>query len=323
MPHTFLNANPANFETLMYATYYAPRGRPRMYNLGSLLASRYLRPTDLVIGIIGAEGSGKSTLIKGLFPGLELTNDDDGVNMKVAPIYDFHPDNYFAPHTFHLDIRYELAFHQPFEIIDAVNNAIENGRRVIMEHFDLIFDQLGYNAQLIFAIGEELVVARPTVFGPFPAEIKKHADKTAVYRRMAHSAEDITSYVLMVDYKYTRRVLHSDVRHGFVIKFPGKPDIPIPELEAKVKAVIDENRAINCGGKDKITIGDWQMFCTGSRTHIKSSGEIKNFRLWHEYVYDPIAKEYMLVGMVGPKQGTSISAIHYFDDDELTGNTPS
>jgi len=314
MQGSFLHSNMSHFETLMYATYYAPRGRPRLYMLGSLLAGRYLGPTDLLIGIIGGEGSGKSTLIKGLFPGLELTNDDDGVNLRSTPIYDFQPDNFFAPHTFHIDVRYELAFKQPFEIIEAVNRAIENGRRVVIEHFDLLYKQLGYNAQIIFAIGEELVVCRPTVFGPFPAEIKSHAEKTAIFRRMAHTAEDITSYILAADYNYTRRVLHSDVKHGFVIKFSDKPDINIHDVEEKVLQVIKADVPVGIACKDKISIGDWQMYCTGTRTHVKSSGQIENFRLWQDYVYDPIWKEFMLVGMVGPKKGVGAEGITYFSE---------
>ena len=35
------------------------------------------------ITFIGMPGSGKSALIRGMFPGLELTNDDDGV-MRVV-----------------------------------------------------------------------------------------------------------------------------------------------------------------------------------------------------------------------------------------------
>ena len=53
-------------------------------------------PSDQLIGIIGCEGSGKSTLIRGLFPGLELTNDDDGINVRRAPIYDFAEDDHFC-----------------------------------------------------------------------------------------------------------------------------------------------------------------------------------------------------------------------------------
>ncbi|MBP8971676.1 alanine-tRNA synthetase second additional domain-containing protein, partial [Myxococcota bacterium] len=125
-----------------------------------------------------------------------------------------------------------------FEIVDAIHKAIENGRRVVIEHFDMIYQALGFNANIIFAIGEEVIVTRPTVFGPMPAAIKKVVDATARYRRMAHSAEDITSQILATDYDYTRRVLHSDVKRGFTIKFPEIPDISIAELEEKVKKVI-------------------------------------------------------------------------------------
>lgn len=319
MPNqSFLHANNhQHFETLLYSLYYAPRGRPRLYILGGQLASRYLTPNDLLIGIIGTEGSGKSTLIKGLFPGLELTNDDDGVNIKPTPIYDFQPEDFFAPHTFHLDIRYELAFKQQFEIIDAVNRAIENGRRVVIEHFDLIYKALGFNAQIIFAIGEEVLVARPTVFGPTPEAIKKVVERTAKYRKMAHSAEDITTHVLATDYNYKRRVLHSDVKHGFVIKFPEIPEIPIAELEQKVREVIAGNVPIITAGKDRIKIGDWpEMFCTGTRTHCKSSGEIEDFRLMKDYIYDPIWKEYMLVGIVGKKYRSGIEDMIYYEEDD-------
>lgn len=311
---TFFKYNQAHLETLLYATYYAPRGRPRLYILGGQLSSRYIQPTDLLIGVIGTEGAGKSTLIKGLFPGLELTNDDDGVNLRSTPIYEFHSDNFFAPHTFHIDVRYESAFKQPFEIIEAINTVIENGRRVIVEHFDLIHKQLGYNAQILFSIGEEVIVARPTILGPTPASLKGIAEKTVRYRKMAHSAEDITSYILANEYDYSRRVLHSDVKHGFVIKFPEIPDFTIAELEQKVKKAIEAELPIQSYAKDKIRIGSWEMVCTGTRTHVKNSKEIEDFRLIKEFVYDPIWKEYMLVGIVGKKYSSGIEDISYIDE---------
>ena len=149
---------------------------------------------------MGAEGSGKSTLIKGLFPGLELTNDDDGINVRPTPLYDFDPDDPFSGHTFHIDVRYELAFHQKYELAEAIHKAISHGRRVIVEHFDLLYEALGYNAQVLIGIGEEIIVARPTVFGPFPEAIKTIVDRTIKYRLMAHSAEDITGLILEEDY---------------------------------------------------------------------------------------------------------------------------
>ncbi|MCC6123507.1 MAG: alanine-tRNA synthetase second additional domain-containing protein [Pirellulales bacterium] len=286
----------------MYAAYYAPRGRLRLYMVASELAHRYLYPTDLVVGIIGAEGSGKSTLIKGLFPGLELTNDDDGVNLQPTPIYHFSPDNYFAPHTFHVDVRYESAFKQRFEIVEAITKAVSHGRRVVIEHFDLIYDALGYNAQILFGIGEEIIVSRPNVFGPFPAAIKAVVDKTIKYRLMAHSAEDITAMVLERDYNYRMPIHHSDVKHGFVLNFPTKPEIDLNELEAKVREIVKQDLPIVSEGEEGILVGESAIPCTGPRTHVQRTGQIKNFRLVKKFSYHPISKEYMLIGIVGPRE---------------------
>lgn len=290
-------------ENLIYSTYYAPRGRKRLWQLGSLLSQRYISPADKLIGVIGTEGAGKSTLIKALFPGLELTNDDDGVNLRPTPLYDFDEKDFFSGQTFHIDYRYESAFHQKFKIIDAVNRAIDDGRRVIIEHFDLIYEDLGYNANILFGIGEEVIVCRPTVFGPSPLAIREVVQRTIKYRLMAHSAEDITSMILERDYGYKNPVLHSDVKHGFVISFPEEPDIPIGELEHKVLDVIDRDVKIQ-SVKDKkvIRIGDYELYCTGPRTHVKNSGQIKNFKLRKEYTYDPLNKVYYLIGRVGSKE---------------------
>ena len=50
-------------EQLMYASYFAPRGRKRMYILGQQISERYLSPLDRLIGVIGGPGAGKSSLI--------------------------------------------------------------------------------------------------------------------------------------------------------------------------------------------------------------------------------------------------------------------
>ena len=68
------------------STYFAPRGHSRMYALGIQLCQLYLSPFDKLIGIIGEAGSGKSALIRGMFPGLELTNDDNGVYVRPLPL---------------------------------------------------------------------------------------------------------------------------------------------------------------------------------------------------------------------------------------------
>jgi GTPase SAR1 family protein len=304
----------AHRETLLYATYYAPRGRNRLYLVAAELSQKYLSPTDLVIGILGAEGSGKSTLIKGLFPGLELTNDDEGINVRPTPLYDFDPEDFFSGHTFHVDARYELAFHQKFELAEAVHKAVSHGRRVIIEHFDLLHEALGYNAQVLIGIGEEIIVARPTVFGPNPQAIKSIVDRTIHFRLMAHSAEDITCSILKRDYHIAFPTLHSDVRQGFVLNFPERPNVDLRELERKILDVIAQDVPIAACGENRIRIGKGSMPCTGPRTHVKSSGQIENFRLLQEFRFDHISKEYYVVGLVGRKTDAGFEDMFDLED---------
>ena len=286
-------------ETLIYAVYYAPRGRRRMYSLARDLAQRHLYPSDLLIGVIGSEGAGKSMLIRGLFPGLELTNDDAGVNRRSTPLYELDENDFFAAHTFHIDVRYESAFHQFFEIAEAVNKAIEAERRVVVEHFDLLYPYLGYNAAILFAIGEEIIVSRPNFFGPFPAALKKVADATIQYRKMAHSAEDLVSLILDREYGFKRPVLHSDVKHGFVINFTEEPEIDLRELDRRIKALIEADLPIAYVDENHLRIGEMLMECTGPRVHVTSTGRIENFRLVRRFRFDHETKEYMLIGTVG------------------------
>ena len=99
--------------THLLSSYYAPRGAHRMQNLGQQLAQMYLNPNDKLIGIIGEAGSGKSALIRGMFPGLELTNDDNGVYVRPLPILEQDRGvAFFSPHTYHLDVRFENGFTQ-------------------------------------------------------------------------------------------------------------------------------------------------------------------------------------------------------------------
>ena len=286
-------------ETLIYAVYYAPRGRMRLYKLGREIAERHLLPTDLLVGIIGAEGAGKSTLIRGIFPGLELTNDDEGINLRSTPLFDFSETDRFGPHTYHIDVRYEQAFRQIWEIADAVTTALKHRRRVVVEHFDLLYPHLNFNAQILLGIGEEVVVARPNVFGPDPEAVRDIVYRTVKYRKMAHSAEDITSLILSRDYGIPIPELHSDVKHGFVIGFAEPPGIDLAKLEADVRAVIARDLPISPADEDHIRIGEATMPCTGVRTHVKSSGQIEDFRLLPELRFNPISQEHLLVGIVG------------------------
>ena len=121
----------------LYSTYFAPRGRSRMYTLGMQIAQQYLSPFDKIIGVIGEPGSGKSALIKGMFPSLELTNDDDGVNIRPLPLLDQDRKmGFYTPHTYHLDIRFEMDTWSDLEIptreelVEGVENLQKYGGKI-------------------------------------------------------------------------------------------------------------------------------------------------------------------------------------------------
>lgn len=283
----------------IYSTYFAPRGRSRIYNLGIQIAQLYLSPFDKLIGVIGEAGSGKSMLIKGMFPGLELTNDDDGVNVRPLPILDQDMETgFFTPHTYHLDIRFEMGFHQMTVLADAIMQAVNRGKRVIIEHFDLIYETLGINADLLIGVGEEIVITRPTLFGPEPKEVYDIVYKSLPYRLMAHTAEDLCEYLMPPE--WMAKCAHGDVHHGFVLIFRGKkPELDLRELEKKVNEKIAEDLPVEYADESHIRIGGRLHACTGPRTHVRTTGEIKNFCLLYDFVYDRKNDHYLLVGCVG------------------------
>ena len=204
----------------IYSTYFAPRGRSRIYTLGMQIAQLYLSPFDQIIGFIGEAGSGKSVLIKGMFPGIELTNDDDGVN-----------------------------------------------------------------ANLLIGVGEQIVITRPNLFGPLPQELCDIVYPSLAYRLMAHSAEDLCEYAMTQEQMLA--CSHGDIRHGFVLEFSEhQPDIDIPTLEARVNELIREDLPIDYYDESHILLGGMQHYCTGPRTHVRSTGRIIGFRLLDHFIYD-------------------------------------
>ncbi|BBB89987.1 MAG TPA: alanine-tRNA synthetase second additional domain-containing protein [Methylomusa anaerophila] len=286
-------------DLLMYSSYFAPRGRNRMYMLGQQLSERYLSPLDRLIGIIGDAGAGKSSLVKGMFPGLELTNDDDGVNIRPLPLLKNIDRGFFTSHTYHVDIRFEMAFTQPHILAEAVEQALAHDKRVIVEHFDLLYPIRKHNADVMIGVGGEVIVVRPTVFGPFPQEIRDVVNKTLQYRKMAHTAEDLTNRVLVEDYGAILPFKHRDVHHGFVLEYPMILSADLKEVERKVKQIIDEGLPISYCDEAHIHIGKNIWACSGPRTHVRNTEEIENFRLLHDYTYDPKTKSYLVIGLVG------------------------
>ncbi len=303
-----------SIEQFRYATYFAPRGSQRMQNLGNQISQKYLLPNDKLIGMIGDAGSGKSLLIKGMFPGLELTNDDDGINTRPSPLMRDYGKGKFSAHTYHIDLRFELAFTQAYELVAAIKAALNDYKRVVVEHFDSIYQQLEINADLLIGIGEEVIVVRPNLFGPEPEDIKKTVYKSLLYRRMAHSAEDLLVHILESDYQLVCDG-HGDVKHGFILSFNRKPRISLVVLEKKVKSLIDQDLLVSYLDPTHIKMGDGIIqHCTGPRTHIGSTKQIKNFHLLEDYVFDPQKHTYELVGMVSEETIQDIHKINHFGD---------
>ena len=298
--------------THILSSYYAPRGHNRMYALGMQLAQMYLSPTDRLIGIIGEAGSGKSALIRGMFPGLELTNDDNGVYIRPLPLLE--QDNqfaFFSPHTYHVDIRFENGFTQMSELADAVKEALRKGKRVVVEHFDLIYPLLGANANILIGVGEQVLVARPTLFGPEPEEIREVVYKSLHYRLMAHTAEDLCE--MYMDQFDMERCGHDDVKHGFAIYFPDTPpSFDIAELEEKVKAVIAQDLPVTYVDENHISVGDKVHKCNGPRIHVHRTGQVENLKLLPHLLYDEFKHRYLLVGCVGEKSDELLKSLDIY-----------
>lgn len=298
-------------EALAYALYYAPRGKIRLFNLGNQLSQRYLAPADLLIGFIGDAGAGKSLLIKGMFPGLELTNDDQGVNIRPLPLFKNIDRGFYGSHTYHVDVRFEMAFSQMYELAEVVKKAISAGKRVIVEHFELLYPYLDYNASLIIGIGEEVIVTRPGIFGPLPQDISDIVMKSIKYRKMAHTAEDITDYVLGEKYGIKTEFTHDDVKKGFILEVDQKPDVPIKQLEKDVKEIIDKSFDVSCNDEGHIKLGEnMLMKCTCPRIHIKNTDEIEYFELLDDYIFNPYKNKYSIVGLVSKIQGYDIKDLN-------------
>lgn len=50
------------------------------------------------------------------------------------------------------------------ELADAIMQAVHRGKRVVVEHFDLIYPFLSTNANLLIGVGDEILVAGPTLW---------------------------------------------------------------------------------------------------------------------------------------------------------------
>lgn len=295
----------------LYSVYFAPRGYARMVQLGRSIAQRHLTALDNLIGVIGDAGSGKSLLIRGMFPGMELTNDDNGVNIRPLPILDIDEGGFYQAHSYHLDVRFESAFTQMPQLAEAVLEALEKGKRVVIEHFELIYPLLQINASVLIGVGDEVIVCRPTVFGPEPEDIARTVFSSIKYRRMAHTAEDLTEHVLQ--HRMVGKYTHGDVRRGFLLRFDRAITLDIPAITQEVQDMIDQDMPIAYKDNLHIYIGSILHRCTGPRMHVSSTGKVENFRFLPDLQYDAQDESYLLVGLVGdaaPELGHDLNRIY-------------
>ena len=301
-----------------YSVYFAPRGRERLLFLGEEISLRHLTFEDRLIGIIGDAGSGKSSLIKGMFPGLELVNDDERLDshrvMQIRNQFD-DPDTINETTTFHLDIRFQAAFTQMHEIVSFVKSALENRRRVIIEHFDLLYPALKMRADIMIGIGAEILVTRPGTFGPIPKDIGELVHTSLKYRKMVHTVEDITTMILEREFNMRHDWKNSDVRRGFVLVFNEKPDLNLVELEDKIRGVINRHLNVAYYDENHIQIGENKpVKCSGPRIHVANTKEIEDFFLLKEFIQDRMNNTHLLVGLVGSgnRDSESLNQINIF-----------
>lgn len=287
-----------------HSTYFAPRGKDRLLLLGHNLSQRYLHPNDYLVGFIGVSGAGKSLLIRGMFPGLTLTNDDEGINIRPLPLIEEYQDGKFKSHTYHVDVRLETAFTQPWELAQAIKAAVMKNRRVVVEHFDLLESFMNISPDLLIGIGEEVLVTRPGVFGPTAKEVSQIVFKSIGLRLMSHTAEDLTSLVIE-EMGFERPPFHADVKSGFILEFIEIPNISLDEVEERVLDYIERDIYVQYKDEEHIQLGDRCYLCTGPRIHVRKTGDIKGFRLIKEFKYDPRQRLFLLAGLVGTEEQQS------------------
>lgn len=263
------------------------------------ITQMYLNPFDRIIGIIGAKDSGKSMLIKGMFPGIQTVESDDEFDIRNMPLLNADDVGFYTPRTFHVDVRAAVKYVSLEEIAQAVIHVTEKHKRVIVEHFEILYPVLKRNADLLIGIGEEVIVTRPSLFGPCPENIADIVFSSLIYRKMAHSAEDLFG-ICVKDIPrpaYTR----SDIKHGFMINYEEKPPFDLEEIEGKILDMIHQDLPIVPYDDDHIKIGDHLIHCTGPLMHVESTGRIEDFALVKEFYYESKFHEYVVAGTVGRK----------------------
>ncbi|MCL4514015.1 MAG: alanine-tRNA synthetase second additional domain-containing protein, partial [Firmicutes bacterium] len=110
--------------------------------------------------------------------------------------------------------------------------------------------------------------------------------------------------------------IHSDVKRGFVLEFPEIPQLDLDAVEAMVREYISQDVPISYHDEEHIKIGETVYPCSGPRIHVRHAGEIEEFRLMKGFRYDPIARLYLLAGLVGAGADQEASEAGGAEDQE-------
>ena len=156
-------------------------------------------------------------------------------------------------------------------------------------------------------------MTRPSINGPLPEDIIHIIAGSARIRKMTHSAEELTCFVLEHEYGIINPHSFSEVLHGFVLEFDKKPDFSIPELEQKVKALIDKSVPIDYHDDSHITIDGILRMCTGPRIHLKNTGDITHYHLHEEFYYNSLTGQYSLIGTVDLEGDVNINHLNQIE----------
>ena len=161
-------------------------------------------------------------------------------------------------------------------------------------------------------IGEEVIVTRPSLFGPLPQNIADIVFKSLIYRKMAHSAEDLFGYVVR-DIERPSYV-RADIRHGFMLDYSEKPvNFDLVEIEKKMKELIAQDLPITYYDEEHVKFGDDIISCTGPLMHVSSTGKIAGFSLVKEFFYDSKFGYYIVAGTVGHKEEEDSDKLNTID----------
>lgn len=167
-----------------------------------------------------------------------------------------------------------------------------------MEHFNTLNQALGRNADLLIAIGEEIIVTRRRSLGHSHRCCVHHSLR---FRKMAHTAEEVTATVLYELYGLSMHDYYSaDIRNGYVLKFNEKPNLDFDLVEERILEIIRENRQVDYYDDLHIRFGDVIIPLAPVLVYTCALRVRLTIFLHKELVYDErVYQAHCLIGLIG------------------------